>query len=179
MNNDIAFFGGGCFWCTEAQMQLLKGVTKVVSGYMGGFSKNPSYEEVCTGRTGHAEMIQVSYDSDKISYTDLLHAFFKSHDPTTLNRQGNDSGTQYRSVIFYANETQHQQAKEYIKSLTTNNVFDCPIVTELSPASTFYPAEQYHQDYYNRNESQSYCAFVINPKLQKFKQEFSNKLKSL
>lgn len=169
--------GGGCFWCTEAVFQRLKGVHQVVSGYMGGIFPNPSYREICTGKTGHAEVIQISYDPKEVSLEELLLVFFKTHDPTTLNRQGNDVGTQYRSVIFYANEEQQETAKKIIQQLSKEQVFDAPIVTELSPANKFYPAEDYHQDYFNQNTYQPYCSFVISPKLQKFMKEFQEKLK--
>lgn len=164
--------GGGCFWCTEAVFQRLKGVTKVVSGYMGGLFPNPSYREICTGKTGHVEVIEISYNPREISLEELLLVFFKTHDPTTLNRQGNDVGTQYRSVIFYADEPQRSIATQLIKQLEDAKVFDAAIVTELSPASEFYPAEEYHQDYFNQNSYQPYCSFVIQPKLNKFMKEF-------
>ncbi len=164
--------GGGCFWCTEAVFQRLKGVTKVVSGYMGGLFPNPSYREICTGKTGHVEVIDISYDPKEISLEELLLVFFKTHDPTTLNRQGNDVGTQYRSVIFYTDEPQRSIATQLIKQLKDAKVFGAPIVTELSPATEFYPAEEYHQDYFNQNSYQPYCSFVIQPKLNKFMKEF-------
>lgn len=170
--------GGGCFWCTEAVFQRVEGVEKVVSGYMGGLFPNPSYREICTGKTGHAEVIQIEFDPAVISLQDLLLIFFKTHDPTTLNRQGNDVGTQYRSVIFYANEQQRATAEKLIQELETQRVFDSPIVTELSKASEFYPAEDYHQDYFNQNGYQPYCSFVIQPKLEKFIQEFGVLAKS-
>lgn len=169
--------GGGCFWCTEAVFQRVKGVLKVTSGYMGGIFPNPSYREICTGKTGHAEVIKIDYEPAEISLEELLLIFFKTHDPTTLNRQGNDVGTQYRSVIFYANETQRASAQQLIDRLEAEQVFDAPIVTELSPAAEFYPAEEYHQDYFNQNTYQPYCSFVIRPKLQKFMKEFQDKLK--
>ncbi len=164
--------GGGCFWCTEAVFQRLKGVTKVVSGYMGGLFPNPSYREICTGKTGHVEVIEISYNPREISLEELLLVFFKTHDPTTLNRQGNDVGTQYRSVIFYADEQQRTIAQQLIKQLEDAKVFGAPIVTELSPATEFYPAEEYHQDYFNQNSYQPYCSFVIQPKLNKFMKVF-------
>ena len=166
--------GGGCFWCTEAVFQRLKGVEKVVSGYMGGLFPNPSYREICTGKTGHAEVILVEFDPEQISLEELLLVFFKTHDPTTLNRQGNDVGTQYRSVIFYADEAQRVAAEKLIQHLEKEQIFDAPIVTELSPASEFYPAEDYHQNYFNQNGYQPYCTFVIQPKLEKFSKEFGN-----
>jgi peptide-methionine (S)-S-oxide reductase len=168
--------GGGCFWCTEAVFQRLKGVQKVVSGYMGGLFPNPSYREICTGKTGHAEVILVEFDPEQISLEELFLVFFKTHDPTTLNRQGNDVGTQYRSVIFYADEAQRETAAKLMQQLETEQVFDAPIVTELSPASEFYPAEEYHQNYFNQNGYQPYCSFVIQPKLEKFTKEFKDKI---
>lgn len=172
-----ATFGGGCFWCTEAVFQNLKGVTKVVSGYMGGKTSNPTYEDICRGDTGHAEIIRIEYNEDEISFDDLLLVFFKTHDPTTLNRQGNDIGTQYRSVIFYHNQEQKKHAEAMIDRLTKEMVFDRPIVTEISPVSEFYSAEDYHQNYYNTNPYKGYCAVVIQPKLAKFAEQFKDKLK--
>ena len=174
---ETATFGTGCFWCTEAIFQELEGVTKVTSGYSGGHVPNPTYKEVCTGTTGHAECIQVEFDPSKISYDELLEAFWKSHDPTTLNRQGNDIGTQYRSAIFYHNEEQKETAEKYKAELDASGAFDKPIVTEISPFTIFYRAEAYHQDYYNENGSQPYCTFVIRPKLEKFRKVFKEKLK--
>lgn len=173
----VATFGAGCFWCTEAQFQQLKGVSKVVSGYMGGSMKNPSYKEVCTGSTGHAEVTNVYYDPSVISFDELLAAFFVSHDPTQLNRQGNDIGTQYRSVVFYHDAEQQTKAEGYIKKLNEEKVYPSNIVTEVSAADTFYAAEDYHQNYYNQNGSEPYCHFVIQPKLEKFKKVFKDKLK--
>jgi peptide-methionine (S)-S-oxide reductase len=173
-----ATFGGGCFWCTEAQFQYLDGVLKVESGFSGGNVANPTYEEVCTGTTGHAEVIQVTYDPAKISYEELLKAFWTAHDPTQLNRQGNDVGTQYRSVIFYHNEEQHKLAEEYKEKLDKSGAYDKPVVTEISPFTKFYVAEDYHQNYYKENGSQPYCHFVIAPKLEKFKKVFKDKLKA-
>jgi peptide-methionine (S)-S-oxide reductase len=172
-----ATFGGGCFWCTEAQFQYLDGVVKVESGYAGGTVANPTYEEVCTGTTGHAEVIQVTYDPSKVSYEELLQAFWQSHDPTQLNRQGNDVGTQYRSVIFYHNEDQHKKAEYYKQKLQESGAYDKPVVTEVAPLNNFYAAEDYHQNYYNQNGSQPYCTYVIRPKLEKFKKAFKYKLK--
>lgn len=172
-----AVFGAGCFWCVETQFQLLEGVDTVISGYAGGHVENPTYKEVCTGTTGHAEVCKIYYDSTKISYEDLLQAFFITHDPTQLNRQGNDIGTQYRSVIYYANEQEHQLAKSIIEKLNASKAYDKPIVTELSPLPTFYVAEDYHQNYYNLNGSQPYCAFVIKPKREHFEEVFKNRLK--
>ena len=173
----LATFASGCFWCTEAIFQNVDGVEKVVSGYMGGKSKNPTYKEVCTGQTGHAEVIQLTYDPKKVSYDELLEIFWKTHDPTTLNRQGADVGTQYRSAIFYHNDEQKQLAEKYKKKLTEAEVFDQPIVTEITPASVFYKAEDYHQNYYNLNGNAPYCAMVIQPKVEKFKKVFKEKLK--
>lgn len=173
----LATFGSGCFWCTEAFFQRLEGVSKVVSGYAGGKVKNPTYREVCSGLTGHAEVIQVTYDPAVISYDELLEVFWGTHDPTTLNRQGADVGTQYRSVVFYHTDEQRQLAESYKKKLDESGAFDSPIVTEISPATAFYPAEDYHQNYYNLNGSAPYCSFVIQPKLDKFKKVFKSKLK--
>ena len=175
---DTATVGGGCFWCTEAQFQQLKGVLSVRSGYAGGKVSHPTYREVCSGLTGHAEVIQVVYDTTLLSYQDILEAFWMSHDPTQLNRQGHDTGTQYRSVIFYHNETQRQLAETYKQKLNTEHVYEHPVVTEISPFTTFYPAEAYHQNYYNDHPEQGYCQFVIQPKLEKFKKVFHDKLKS-
>lgn len=172
-----AIFGNGCFWCTEAIFQQLEGVIKVESGYSGGANPNPTYEEVCTGLTGHAEAARITYDPAKISYATLLEAFWESHDPTTLNRQGNDVGTQYRSVIFYENEEQHKEAEFYKKKLQESGAFNNPIVTEITPLKEFYVAENYHQNYYNQNGSAPYCTYVIKPKLEKFKKAFKDKLK--
>ena len=172
-----ATFGGGCFWCTEAVFQNLKGVTKVISGYMGGQTENPTYKGVCNGDSGHAEIIQIEYNEEEIRFEDLLLVFFKTHDPTTLNRQGNDAGTQYRSVVFYETAEQKAAAESMIDKLEKEMVFNRPIVTEITPISKFYSAEDYHQNYFNNNPDQGYCAFVIQPKLAKFTKEFGNKLK--
>ncbi len=176
-NNEVAILGGGCFWCIEAVFQHVRGVATVESGYMGGARPNPSYEAVCTGATGHAEVVQVTFDPAVIAYRDVLTIFFAVHDPTTLNRQGNDVGTQYRSVIFYHSPEQAAAAKDCIATLTANNVFHSPIVTEVSPAQTFYAAERYHQEYFIRNPAQPYCVYLIAPKLAKFRQQFAAKLK--
>lgn len=176
-NLDTATFAAGCFWCVEAVFQQLDGVQLVVSGYMGGHVKNPTYEQVCSGLTGHAEACQIIYDPQKVSYETLLEAFWQSHDPTTLNRQGNDVGTQYRSAIFYHNEKQHQLATTYKAKLDKSGAWDKPIVTEISPKTTFYKAEDYHQNYYNLNTRQGYCQFVIRPKVDKFRKVFKDKLK--
>jgi len=176
-NLQKATFGSGCFWCTEAIFERLNGVIKVESGYSGGKVENPSYEEVCTGKTGHAEVTQITYDPSIITYDELLEVFWKTHDPTTLNRQGNDVGPQYRSVIFYHNDEQKQLAEKYKSELDKSGAWDNPIVTEISPLTNYFPAENYHQDYYNNNLNQGYCAFVIAPKLEKFKKVFKDKLK--
>lgn len=175
-NTQRITFGGGCFWCTEAVFQTLKGVRAVTSGYMGGQTLNPTYEDICTGRTGHAEVIEVEYDADTVNIDELLLIFLKTHDPTTLNRQGNDVGTQYRSVIFYHTAEQKEHAEAIIKKLTDEQIFDSPIVTELSPVSEFYKAEDYHQNYYANNPNKGYCAVVIQPKMNKFIREFSEKI---
>lgn len=177
MNLQKITLGSGCFWCTEAIFQALKGVKSVTSGYMGGHVENPTYEQICTGTTGHAEVAEIEYDADELNLDELLLVFFKTHDPTTLNRQGNDVGPQYRSAIFYHTDEQKEKAIAMIKTLTNEQVFDNPIVTEVTPASEFYPAEQYHQNYFNDNSSKSYCAFVIQPKLNKFAKEFREKIK--
>jgi peptide-methionine (S)-S-oxide reductase len=176
-NMDTATFGAGCFWCVEAQFQLLDGVISVQSGFSGGHVKNPAYKEVCNGTTGHAEVVQIVFDETKISYDELLAAFWQTHDPTQLNRQGNDIGTQYRSVIYYHNEKQKELAEKYKKELNASGAWDKPIVTEISPATTFYKAENYHQNYFNENGDQPYCSYVIQPKVEKFKKVFKEKLK--
>ena len=176
-NMGVATFGTGCFWCTEAVFQQLEGVTSVTSGYSGGHVENPTYEQVCDKKTGHAECLNIVYDPAKISFDELLKAFWYSHDPTTLNRQGNDVGPQYRSVIFYHSEEQRTTAEEYKKELDKSGAFNNPIVTEISPFEKFYPAEKYHQDYYNNNGAQSYCYYVIKPKVEKFQKVFAEKLK--
>jgi peptide-methionine (S)-S-oxide reductase len=177
MKNSQATFAGGCFWCIEAAFNTLQGVIKATSGYCGGEILNPTYESVCTGQTGHAEVVQITFDESIISYQDLLAIFFTLHDATQLNRQGNDIGTQYRSAIFYHDETQQQQAEQYIAQLTSEEVFDNPIVTSVDPLSTFYAAEDFHQGYYLQNPNQGYCAMVISPKFNKFKANYQNKLK--
>ena len=173
----VATFGNGCFWCTEAIFQRLNGVEKVVSGYSGGKVKNPTYKEVCSGLTGHAEVIQITYDPKRISFDELLEVFWKTHDPTTLNRQGADEGTQYRSAVFYHTDEQKRLAEEYKKKLDASGAFDNPIVTEITPFTAFYPAEDYHQNYFNLNGTQPYCSFVIQPKVEKFEKVFKSKLK--
>jgi peptide-methionine (S)-S-oxide reductase len=174
---DTATFGTGCFWCTEAVFQQLEGVEKVTSGYSGGTVVNPTYEQICTKTTGHAECLNVLYDPAKITYEELLKVFWEVHDPTTLNRQGADVGTQYRSVIFYHNAAQKALAEKYKAELDKSGAWDNPIVTTLEPMTIFYPAEAYHQNYYNNNTSQGYCQFVIRPKLEKFEKVFKDKLK--
>lgn len=177
IRTDTATLGTGCFWCTEAIFQQLDGVLKVTSGYSGGHVPNPDYKAVCEGTTGHAECVQVVYDPAKISFDELLEVFWQTHDPTTLNRQGNDVGTQYRSVVFYHNPEQKEKAEQYKAALDKSGAFDNPVVTEIAPYSEFYAAENYHQDYYEANGSQPYCYFVIRPKLEKFKKVFKDKLK--
>lgn len=176
-NYNKATFGSGCFWCTEAVFEAVKGVKSVVSGYAGGDISNPTYREVCSGRTGHAEVVQITYNPEIITYAELLEIFWKTHDPTTLNRQGADVGTQYRSVIFYHNDEQKEIAKDLKKKLDDSGAWDNEIVTEISPMSAFYKAEDYHQNYYDKNPYESYCQFVIGPKIDKFKKVFEEKLK--
>jgi len=175
---EMATLAGGCFWCLEAAFQQLKGVSNVTSGYAGGTVANPSYEAVCTGTTGHAEVTQVEFDPAVISYHDLLDVFFTIHDPTTLNQQGGDVGTQYRSAIFYQSPEQERVAREVIARLEATHVWDDPIVTEVAPLDVFYPSEQYHRDYYNRNQNQPYCRTVIAPKVAKLRKHFMEKLKA-
>jgi peptide-methionine (S)-S-oxide reductase len=170
-----ATLGGGCFWCLEAVYQEVDGVSKIVSGYAGGHVPNPSYEAVCTGTTGHAEVVQLEFDPAKVSYKELLEVFFAIHDPTTLNRQGNDSGPQYRSAIFWHDEKQKDTARQVIAEFTADKAFGDPIVTEVTQLDRFWPAETYHQDYYRRNTAQPYCTFVISPKLAKFRKKFAKK----
>jgi peptide-methionine (S)-S-oxide reductase len=174
---ETATFGEGCFWCSEAVFQQLRGVKSVISGYSGGSVDHPSYEAVCAGRTGHAEVIQITYDPSEIKFDDLLKAFWQTHDPTTLNRQGHDTGTQYRSAIFYHSEEQHRVAEQYKKQLDQSGTFKSPIVTEIAPFKSFFPAEKYHQNYFNDNPSQQYCQFIIRPKVEKFNKEFKDMLK--
>ncbi len=175
---EIATLANGCFWCTEAIFTSLEGVLQVTSGYTGGKTKNPTYKEVCSGETGHAECLQIVYDPSKIGFKDLLEVFWETHDPTTLNRQGNDVGTQYRSAIFFHSEEQRTQAVQYKEALDKSGAFDKPIVTEVTPFDIFYPAENYHQQYYELNgDANPYCQFVIRPKLEKFRKVFKDKLK--
>ncbi|WP_341226466.1 peptide-methionine (S)-S-oxide reductase MsrA [uncultured Arcticibacterium sp.] len=173
----VATLAAGCFWCVEAVFQNLKGVETAVSGYMGGHLENPSYKDICTGETGHAEVLKVTFDKDIISFEELLEVFFKTHNPTTLNRQGNDVGTQYRSSIFYHDMEQKLIAEGIVKKLSEENVFDDPIVTLLEPVTTFYRAEDYHQNYFNENGQNPYCAMVVKPKVEKFKKVFASRLK--
>ena len=172
-----ATFGNGCFWCTEAIYKRLKGIMSVVPGYSGGKVDNPSYKEVCNGKTGHAEAIQITFDTELISYDELLEVFWKTHDPTTLNRQGNDVGTQYRSVIFYHNEDQKQLAEKYREQLNKSGIWKDPIVTEIVAFTKFFEAENYHQDYYENNPGQPYCSLVITPKVEKFEKVFKDKMR--
>jgi peptide-methionine (S)-S-oxide reductase len=176
-NVDTATFAAGCFWCVEAQFLQLNGVISITSGYIDGHTLNPTYKEVCTGTTGHAEACNIIYNSDVISFDELLAAFFIAHDPTQLNRQGNDIGTQYRSGIYYHNSDQEQKAKYYIQKLNEEKVYENPIVTEVRPASTFYNAEDYHNNYYALHGEEGYCSMVIKPKLEKFKKVFADKIK--
>jgi peptide-methionine (S)-S-oxide reductase len=175
---EIATLGGGCFWCIEAVFEELKGVEKSISGYSGGKVDNPSYREVCYGNTGHAEVVNVYFDPEVVSYEDILRVFFHVHDPTTLNRQGNDIGTQYRSVIFYHNEAQEQSAKKVIEEIEKSNLWDNKIITEISNFTRFYAAEDVHQEYFKLNGHAPYCQYVINPKMTKFRKEFKDRLKS-
>src|SRR5215213_517896 len=175
--SEIATLAGGCFWCLEAVYDQLKGVKSVESGYMGGKNPNPSYRDVCTGTTGHAEVVQITYDTEKVSFKDLLDVFFTIHDPTTLNRQGADVGTQYRSAIFYHTPEQKTVAEQAISELNASHVWDNPIVTELTPASDFYIAEDYHQEYFQRNQGQPYCQVVVAPKVAKLRKQHLDKLK--
>jgi peptide-methionine (S)-S-oxide reductase len=176
-NMEVATFAGGCFWCTEAIFTELKGVEKVISGYTGGMIKNPSYREICTGTTGHAEAIQITFNPKEIAYEDLLEVFFGTHDPTTLNRQGADVGTQYRSEIFYHSQEQKDKAEAYIQFIEKEKLYSNPIVTKVSSAVVFYEAEDYHQDYYASNSEQGYCQMVIAPKLEKLRKYYKSKLK--
>ncbi len=174
----IATLAGGCFWCLEAVYEQLKGVEKVVSGYMGGHVQNPTYQAVCTGNTGHAEVVQITYDENTVSYGDLLDVFFTIHDPTTLNRQGADVGTQYRSAIYYHDDAQQTAAQQKIADLTAQNLWNDPIVTEVTALEKFYPAEDYHQGYFRNNPTQGYCAVVVAPKVAKFRKQYMERLKA-
>lgn len=175
-NTKLATFAGGCFWCTEAVFAKLKGVTSVTSGYIGGSVENPTYDQVCSGTTGHAEAIQIEFDPSEISYLTLLEIFFATHDPTTLNRQGADVGTQYRSAVFYHNQDQKNEVEKYIASVDSSKKYTQPIVTEIAPATTFYPAEEYHQAFYQNNPNYGYCRLVIDPKISKLLREFRGKV---
>lgn len=178
MGHEVATLGGGCFWCTEAVFSGLKGVVKVESGYSGGTVANPSYEQVCTGRTGHAEVAQITFDPEVISYKEILETFFTVHDPTTPNRQGADVGTQYRSVIFYHNNEQNAVAEHVIKEITAAGIWDASIVTQVEPLKAFYKAEDYHQQYFENNPRQQYCQIVIAPKVRKFREHYRDRLKA-
>jgi peptide-methionine (S)-S-oxide reductase len=178
VQQETATLGGGCFWCVEAVYREAAGITSVVSGYMGGRKANPTYEEVCSGTSGHAEVVQIQFDPAQITYSDVLKVFFATHDPTTLNRQGNDSGTQYRSVIFYHSPEQRATAEEVIGELTAEKAFADPIVTAVEPAQEFYPAEDYHQQYFENHPYQPYCAFVVAPKVAKFRKKFAARVKA-
>ncbi len=175
--SQVITVGGGCFWCTEAIFKELKGVIKVVPGYSGGTVKNPSYKEVCTGSTGHAEVVQITFNPGQIAISEILEVFFMTHDPTTLNRQGPDTGTQYRSAIFYHSEEQKREAESIIEQYEAEKVFNLPIVTEIEPFKAFYEAEDYHHDYFSQNKEQPYCQFVVSPKVLKFKKKYKDKLK--
>ena len=176
MSRDVATLGGGCFWCLEAVFEMVEGVVGVKSGYAGGHTAHPTYEQVCTGTTGHAEVVQVTYDADVISYREILEIFFAIHDPTTLNRQGSDIGTQYRSAIFARSEEQLEEARALIEELGEEGPWDDPIVTEVEPLDAFHPAEAYHDTYYRRNPMQPYCSVVIGPKVAKFRKRFAQRL---
>jgi peptide-methionine (S)-S-oxide reductase len=175
---ETATLGGGCFWCLEAVYNQMEGVVSAISGYMGGHLDNPTYHDVCTGRTGHVEVVQVTFDSEVTSYREILEVFFAIHDPSSMDRQGNDSGPQYRSVIFYHDEAQRAEAQQLIRELTAEDIWPGPIVTELRKAPVFYPAENYHQEYFRNNPQQPYCSYVVAPKVRKFREKFSSKLRS-
>ena len=177
-SRELATLGGGCFWCLEAVYKELRGVERAVSGYAGGFVENPSYRQVCEGTTGHAEVVQITFDSSAVSYKELLEVFFTIHDPTTLNRQGADVGTQYRSAVFYHSPEQRETAEQVIAEMTAARVWDSPIVTEVAPLDKFYPAEDYHQDYFEKNPTQPYCRAVVAPKVSKFRKLFLDRLKA-
>ena len=175
--SETVVLGGGCFWCLEAVYERMQGVLSVESGYMGGRTPNPTYHDVCSGATGHAEVVKVTFDPAVTSYREILKVFFTIHDPTTPNRQGNDVGTQYRSVVFYGSDEQKRSAAEIIQEINTAGIWDDPIVTEIAPASTFYRAEDYHQEYFRNNSRQPYCTVVVAPKVRKFREKFADKLK--
>ena len=178
MNTEAATLGGGCFWCLEAVFELLEGVERVESGYAGGSAPSPTYEEICAGTTGHAEVVQVTFDAAVVSYREILEVFFATHDPTTLNRQGPDVGTQYRSAIYYHSENQKETAQDLIAELEREGVFPGSIVTEVAELTEFHPAEAYHQEYYRNNLNQPYCTFLIDPKVAKFRQQFADRLRA-
>jgi peptide-methionine (S)-S-oxide reductase len=177
-NLQQAIFGGGCFWCIEAIFQRVQGVESVASGYMGGTNPSPTYKQVCGGDTGHVEVVKITFNPEQVSYRELLDIFFTVHDPTTLNRQGNDAGTQYRSVIFYTSDEQRRESEEFISQLESSKAFGAPVITAVEPAAEFYQAEDYHQNYFNDNRYQPYCMFVVGPKVQKFQQKFGEKLRA-
>ena len=177
-NTEVIVFGGGCFWCTEAVFKMTKGVVSVLPGYAGGTTKNPTYDEVCSGETGYAEVVEVQYDPNDVRFEDLLTIFFGSHDPTTLNRQGNDVGTQYRSAVFYTTEEQKEKTEKFIEEINASNEKGDPVVTEVLPLDTFYEAENYHKDYFARNGMNPYCMLVINPKLKKVQKKYADLLKN-
>ena len=179
MKKETIVLGGGCFWCTEAVFQMLKGIIAIEPGYSGGSVKNPTYDQVCNGDTGHAESVKVEYDADVISLEDILAVFFGSHDPTQMNRQGNDVGTQYRSIIFYTTDEQKTVCEKYIKDINDSSTMGKDIVTQLAPLDIFYPAEDYHKNYYRNNPRQGYCQVIINPKLEKVKEKFANLLNNI
>jgi peptide-methionine (S)-S-oxide reductase len=178
VRSEVATLGGGCFWCVEAVMELLRGVTKVESGYSGGHVQDPTYRQVCSESTGHAEVVRVTFDPTAVTFREVLEVFFATHDPTTLNRQGADHGTQYRSVVFYHSPEQKQTAEQLIAELNAARVWDRPIVTEVTPAQAFYMAEEYHQEFFRNNPTQPYCLGVVSPKVAKFRQKFADKLKN-
>jgi len=175
--SEVAVLGGGCFWCLEAVYQQMEGVVSVESGYMGGRTPDPTYQDVCAGSTGHVEVVRITFDPDFASYRDILEVFFTTHDPTTRDRQGNDVGTQYRSVIFYGSDEQRSTAEKLIRELDAKHIWDDPIVTAVEPAATFYRAEDYHQNYFRDNAQQPYCTFVVAPKVRKFREKFAHKLR--
>jgi peptide-methionine (S)-S-oxide reductase len=178
MTQEIATLGGGCFWCLEAVFNEMQGVASAISGYMGGHIDNPSYQDVCSGRTGHVEVVQVTFDATITSYREILEVFFAIHDPTSRDRQGNDSGTQYRSVIYYHDDRQRTTAQELIHELDAEEIWSKPIVTEVQPATKFYAAEDYHQEYFRNNPNQPYCSYVVAPKVRKFREKFAQKLRA-
>jgi len=179
MKIETVVFGGGCFWCTEAVFKMMKGVSSVLPGYSGGTTENPTYDEVCSGKSGHAEAVKIEYDPEQVSYRNLLTVFFGSHDSTTLNRQGNDVGTQYRSIIFYTTLEQKKEAEDFIKEIDASNTEGKPVVTEVVPLTKFYEAENYHHDYFTNHPENPYCAVIINPKLEKVQKKFADLLKTL